>query len=456
MNISIINSLAGPSRANDLTGPGGGPGSDSGASSIDDFSNQLNKAQSQAQPPALKPFPEKADTGPKTVSDANAAPTKPTTAAPDDAKDTSAKPAKPQDDQTTGKGGTVADSQEPQASQQANATQDNANETNVAVGKLTQEIVPVEHQIGAGSDPQSEHAAQDKSKTSHAGAASSDPNSLSALAAAAATVAAAPKATPPQPTSMGIDVPADDQTTTNVQAPSDAKAKASLLAANGLPDSTASESDATIDAKSNASFTEAIASAVDKNHAAKGSIVEDLAQSLAPQTAQSSSPHAANAPFVATGPIAAPQTPDAQFAQDNHARIVTSIQSEMLPDGGTMQIRLDPPELGAVHVTVTMQDGVLSASFQTSNDQATRMLSHTLGQLKTALESQGVSVQHLGVQQTSKTSNSENAGSGADDNGGHQALADQSNARQEQQRRETVRRMWARLSGGRDPLDMVA
>ena len=128
----------------------------------------------------------------------------------------------------------------------------------------------------------------------------------------------------------------------------------------------------------------------------------------------------------------------------------------MLPDGGTMQIRLDPPELGAMHVTVTMDGGVLSASFQTSSDQATRLLSHTLGQLKSALESQGVSVEHLQVQQSAKPRESANSGGNREDGGNQQAMADQRSSQQENQRREAVRRMWARLSGGRDPLDMVA
>ena len=37
-----------------------------------------------------------------------------------------------------------------------------------------------------------------------------------------------------------------------------------------------------------------------------------------------------------------------------------------------MHIRLDPPELGALQVTVHMEDGVMSAMFQTSTDDATR------------------------------------------------------------------------------------
>src|SRR5206468_12374312 len=95
-------------------------------------------------------------------------------------------------------------------------------------------------------------------------------------------------------------------------------------------------------------------------------------------------------------------SPEVQFAEANHPKIVAGVRSERLPNGGTMQIRLDPPELGALQVTVHMRDGVMTAAFETSNDDATRMLSHSLNQLKTVLESAGVSVEKLHVQQSPK------------------------------------------------------
>lgn len=38
---------------------------------------------------------------------------------------------------------------------------------------------------------------------------------------------------------------------------------------------------------------------------------------------------------------APPPAPDAQFAADNHPRIITGIHGQLLPNGGTMQLRLD-------------------------------------------------------------------------------------------------------------------
>src|SRR6185312_7102066 len=106
---------------------------------------------------------------------------------------------------------------------------------------------------------------------------------------------------------------------------------------------------------------------------------------------------AANAPAPA---------PEGDFAQTNHTRIVSEVRGQLLPHGGTMQIRLDPPELGALKVMVEMRDGVMNATFQTSNENATQLLSHSLNQLKHVLETQGVSVERIQVQQAPKSEQS--------------------------------------------------
>jgi flagellar hook-length control protein FliK len=119
-----------------------------------------------------------------------------------------------------------------------------------------------------------------------------------------------------------------------------------------------------------------------------------------------------------------------------------------------MNIALNPPDLGAMQITVKMESGVMSASFQTSNDQATRLLTHSLGQLKNALEGQGVSVDRLHVHQISNSDASSGKGDSESKDG--QSSSDGRSAQQEQQRRDTLRRMWRRARGERDPLDLVA
>ncbi len=151
-------------------------------------------------------------------------------------------------------------------------------------------------------------------------------------------------------------------------------------------------------------------------------------------------------------PAVAP-TPQAQFVEDNSSKIVSSIQGQLMPHGGTMQIRLDPPELGPLSVTVNMKDGVMTATFQASNDEATKLLSHSLSQLKSGLEAAGMSVDKLHVEPTSKNNSSSSSDSDSDSK---QSTQQQSQSQQDQQRREMVQRMWRKLAGGGDPLDLVA
>jgi flagellar hook-length control protein FliK len=156
------------------------------------------------------------------------------------------------------------------------------------------------------------------------------------------------------------------------------------------------------------------------------------------------------------GPGAPPVAPEVRFAAANHETIVTSMRGELMPQGGTMRIRLDPPQLGALQVTVQIQDGVVTASFETSNDEATRLLGHSLNQLKTVLESHGVAVDKLQVQQAPREAQTNQPHDDGRREQGSPSQEQEQQARQEQQRREMLKRMWRRLSGGADPLDLTA
>jgi flagellar hook-length control protein FliK len=155
-------------------------------------------------------------------------------------------------------------------------------------------------------------------------------------------------------------------------------------------------------------------------------------------------------------PAAPPLPPEVRFATANHENIVTSMRAEVLPNGGTRRLRLDPPQLGALQVTVQVRDGLITAAFETSNDEATRLLGHSLNQLKSVLESHGVAVDKLQVQQAPRDTNPSSTNDDTRrDQGGHSHEQEQ-HARQEQQRREMLQRMWRRLAGGQDPLDLTA
>jgi len=186
-----------------------------------------------------------------------------------------------------------------------------------------------------------------------------------------------------------------------------------------------------------------------------GDLTLDPLAAIAPDAAAPS--HTAGGAPAQTAAAAAntpAPAPEVDFAQTNHTRIVSEVRGQLLPHGGTMQIRLDPPELGALKVMVEMRDGVMNATFQTSNENATQLLSHSLNQLKHVLESQGVSVERLQVQQAPK---SEQATTQQDPDHQQQRDAnDQHTAQQEQQRKELLQRMWRKVSGAGDPLDFLA
>jgi flagellar hook-length control protein FliK len=280
---------------------------------------------------------------------------------------------------------------------------------------------------------------------------------------ATATQAAQVEPGPAQPQAKGNVSPSTISATAQ-QAAAD-ESDASVDTANEDPGTQATNANA---ASANKGSTKTATAASSDNASVSdptAAKANDTANQLAPVSLDAATTvaavlpvQAANTPMqtIATGQAAAANatasSATARFAETNHPNIVTSVHTALLPKGGTMQLRLDPPELGAVQVSVDVRNGVVNATFQTSNDDATRLLSHSLGQLKTALEAQGVSVEKISVQQTPKDHKSQN-----DSNGRQPDDRSQQQQQSDQDRRENLRRMWRRISGnGSDPLDLVA
>jgi flagellar hook-length control protein FliK len=158
-----------------------------------------------------------------------------------------------------------------------------------------------------------------------------------------------------------------------------------------------------------------------------------------------------------------PRTPEQQFAHDNVDQIVQGVRTKLLPGGGQMQIKLDPPELGALSIQIKVIDGRVTASFLTSGEEANRLLSQNLSQLKTSLEAGGVSVQRIDVRTSESSQSQSRSDDGRDgsrdgsrdssrDGAGNQAFG---GGASEQNRREMVEKMWRRLAYGSDELDVI-
>jgi flagellar hook-length control protein FliK len=65
--------------------------------------------------------------------------------------------------------------------------------------------------------------------------------------------------------------------------------------------------------------------------------------------------------------------------------------------GGTLQLRLSPPELGALRIELSVKDGVMSASLQTENANARRLLLDHLPALRDRLAEQNIRVDRFDV-----------------------------------------------------------
>lgn len=182
-------------------------------------------------------------------------------------------------------------------------------------------------------------------------------------------------------------------------------------------------------------------------------------ESVDPTALPTGTPDAASkgiAPRTESAPPAPPLPPERTFATNNHDRIITGMKAEVLPAGGEMKMRLDPPEIGVLQISVKVVNGTMTASFQTDNDKATQLLSHSLGRLKESLEAQGINVEKLQVQQAPKNeANSQQATQDQSRQNGQSGESAQQGWNQ-QQRRELLHRMQRRMLNGGDPLDLVA
>lgn len=65
--------------------------------------------------------------------------------------------------------------------------------------------------------------------------------------------------------------------------------------------------------------------------------------------------------------------------------------------GGTLQLRLSPPELGSLRLELTVKDGVMNASLQTENANARRLLLDHLPALRDRLAEQNIRVDRFDV-----------------------------------------------------------
>lgn len=93
----------------------------------------------------------------------------------------------------------------------------------------------------------------------------------------------------------------------------------------------------------------------------------------------------------------------------NTARLTRGLANAVQQRGGAVTLRLTPPEMGTVRIQMQITGTNVSASFHAESASAQTLLTTQLAQLRTALESKGMSVERLSVQPLAATAQSNNA-----------------------------------------------
>jgi flagellar hook-length control protein FliK len=132
------------------------------------------------------------------------------------------------------------------------------------------------------------------------------------------------------------------------------------------------------------------------------------------------------------------QTRETDNTQLNTARIARGLQNAVQQKGGTVTLRLTPPEMGTVRIQLQMQSGTVNAQFHAETESTRSLLNQQMSQLRSSLEQQGLTVERLGVQTLQQSS----AGS---------SLDNESQGRDGQQQDGRSRGGFSRQGGQQDP-----
>ena len=111
-------------------------------------------------------------------------------------------------------------------------------------------------------------------------------------------------------------------------------------------------------------------------------------------------PASVNANAIQTNPLL--PNPNTSESDSNVARVIRGMQGVINQNGGSVTLRLSPPEMGIVRIEMQMNHGTVNAQLHTEHESARTLLSQQLGHLRYALEAQGLSVERLHVQTISQ------------------------------------------------------
>ena len=138
-------------------------------------------------------------------------------------------------------------------------------------------------------------------------------------------------------------------------------------------------------------------------------------------------------------------------------QIVLGLKGKLDARTGKAEIRLDPPNLGAVRVSVTLENGALTAEFHSSSDVVRDLLKGNFEKLKTVLQDQGVAVDRLAVaspEAPAANGQGQQNSSGSPAHDGRSAGHYQQDSRQRRPESDAFARVLRQA--GEAPIDLVA
>jgi len=218
-----------------------------------------------------------------------------------------------------------------------------------------------------------------------------------------------PSSSAQTPDSSSADVsPSDDSAPSTPALPASATPVSAHARTSSNPHNAPSDQQDSPSAPANPSPTPAVA--LPAPTPAADSTADVLASTLArlPDPADTHAPHAEVQPIVITADIQhAPATSAnaASPAQDSPAidpqhtleQVILGLRGKIDAKNQSAEIHLEPQNLGPVHVSINVSNGILTADFQTGNPLVHDLLSSHLDKLRSVLEGQGITVDRLSV-----------------------------------------------------------
>jgi flagellar hook-length control protein FliK len=134
---------------------------------------------------------------------------------------------------------------------------------------------------------------------------------------------------------------------------------------------------------------------------------------------------AANGFALAAGPLDGHSGPATNVFVESEDSAPPSVASQAIRGlaamvnqrGGSMTMRLDPPELGQLRVQMTIVGGNVTAEFTAGTQQTQALLDRHMTALRASLEGQGLTVERLTVHATPAAASTQHAAFRQDDGG---------------------------------------